>query len=131
MGEDCRDDDRPYRLMFWEDISSEFVDCMARGITPVYLGSLAISKYVERNVMLVPFFFETAEDMRQLVQSLSSPEGVIEHGTRVYMRRQSNHILSSLYWRQHVHTRALLQASAAFQQRHILIGTSDQAMHIA
>ena len=39
-------DQAPYRLMFWEDISGEFLECIARGITPIWLGTASIYEYV-------------------------------------------------------------------------------------
>ena len=43
-------DAAPYRLMFWEDISAEFLECIARGITPIFLGTPSIYEYVEPRV---------------------------------------------------------------------------------
>ncbi|CAE8737945.1 unnamed protein product, partial [Polarella glacialis] len=114
--EDCIGDQSPYRLMFWEDVSSEFVDCVARGITPIYAGTGSVHEYTERNVVLTPWRFETPAEMADMVSTLSSPQGVLEYGTKVYMQRQSNHILGNLYWNKDVRLRALLMASAARKQ---------------
>ena len=40
-------DAAPYRLMFWEDISAEFLECIAQGITPIFLGTASIYEYVD------------------------------------------------------------------------------------
>ncbi|CAE7546671.1 GALT1 [Symbiodinium sp. CCMP2592] len=117
--ESCQGDVAPYRLMFWEDISTEFLECIARGITPIFLGTPAIYEYVERNVLLTRWRFETAEEMMATISTLSSPQGVLEHGTRVFMERQGNYFLSRLYWRQDPRLRALLLASAAQRQQRL------------
>lgn len=113
---ECEGDDLPFRLMFWDDISTEFVDCITRGVTPVYFLTPAIAEYTERNVILAPYHFQTPEDMAALVQHLSSSQGILELGTKMYMQRQSNWLLASLYWRQDARIRVLLTASSAFQQ---------------
>ncbi|CAE7258461.1 GALT1 [Symbiodinium natans] len=123
--ESCQGDSAPYRLMFWEDISTEFLQCIARGITPIFLGTPSIYEYVERNVLLTRWRFETATEMMAIISTLSSPQGVLEHGTRVFMERQGNYFLSRLYWRQDPRLRALLLASAAQRQQRLQPATED------
>ena len=115
-------DQAPYRLMFWEDISEEFLECIARGITPIWLGTAPIYEYVatgapdftclgllrgvdvmcfwpqERNVLLTRWRFETAAEMAEIIAMLSSPQGILEYGTRVFMERQGNYFLSPTAW---------------------------------
>jgi len=114
---DCEGDNRPFRLMFWEDISHEFLNCVMRGITPIFFATSSIIDYVERNVLLLPYGFQDADDMVRWVTELSSPEGLQQHGVRAYMQRQSNHLLANLYWRQDARTRALVAASDAHKRR--------------
>ncbi|CAJ1377312.1 unnamed protein product [Effrenium voratum] len=123
--EECKGDAAPYRLMFWEDISAEFLECIAQGITPIFLGTASIYEYVERNVLLTRWRFETAQEMVSIIQTLSLPEGILEHGTRVFMERQGNYFLSRLYWRQDPRLRALLLASAAQRQQMLQVQASS------
>eukprot|EP00913_Durusdinium_trenchii_P004006 g3710.t1 len=69
--------------------------------------------------------FETAEEMVGIIHTLSSPEGILEHGTRVFMERQGNYFLSRLYWRQDPRVRALLLASAAQRQQLLQLSHSE------
>ncbi|CAK9028252.1 3-galactosyltransferase 15) (Galactosyltransferase 1) [Durusdinium trenchii] len=125
--EDCKGDQAPYRLMFWEDISYEFLECIARGISPIWFGTPSIYEYSERNVLLTRWRFETAEEMVGIIHTLSSPEGILEHGTRVFMERQGNYFLSRLYWRQDPRVRALLLASAAQRQQLLQLSHSEDS----
>eukprot|EP00927_Polykrikos_kofoidii_P029170 TRINITY_DN25269_c0_g5_i1.p1 TRINITY_DN25269_c0_g5~~TRINITY_DN25269_c0_g5_i1.p1 ORF type:complete len:729 (+),score=93.37 TRINITY_DN25269_c0_g5_i1:213-2399(+) len=122
---ECAGDNLPYRLMFWEDISSEFTECVLRGITPIFLATVFNREYVERNILLLPYQFQHPEEMREHVETMSSPKGILDQGTRVFMQRQANHILGNLYWRQHVGARALLLASWGFRSRRLLAAATS------
>ena len=87
---ECVGDDAPYRLMFWEHVSQEYVDCLASGITPVFFASAAIESYEARETTLTPFRFHTPEDMHHQVSYLSSPKGVLHNGTKASMVQEAN-----------------------------------------
>jgi len=91
--EDCQEDTAPFRLLFWDDVSTELIECLATGITPIYFGTASIEHYVARNVLFLENSFQTPGELQQLVMKMSSPDGVLNHGTRVYMLHESNHHL--------------------------------------
>lgn len=127
----CAGDERAYRLMFWEDVSDELVTCLARGIMPIFLRSQAIHEYVDRNVVLLPYSFETPEEMKNMVELLASPLGVLNHGTQTYQSRETNQILSQLYWRQDLPIRAVISATNAYHMQHFGLPAARKGLDVA
>ena len=49
-------------------------------------------------MLLTRWRFETAPEMAEIITTLSSPQGILEYGTRVFMERQGNYFLSPAAW---------------------------------
>lgn len=111
--EECpNDSEYPFRIMFWEHVSPEYVDCLAAGITPIFFGSAPLETYEARETVLTPFRFHNPSDLYSVVSRLGSEEGILRNGTLIDGVAKGNRHLVNLYWRTQPFFRAALAASS-------------------
>jgi hypothetical protein len=81
-------------------VGEEFLDCLHGGVIPIYLASPNILTYLHRNIMFLPYYFDSPEAMAQLIARVTDGMGILHEGVRMSMTHESNHYLSKLYWQQ-------------------------------